>query len=118
MERYGAIVLQESARDVLRGEVKVALRQDPKTSSAKRSTKTALPEHIDIELWEALRDCRRELAEEQGVPPYIVFHDRTLQLICERRPRTVEEFGEISGVGARKCEKYAEAFLAVVDRTS
>ena len=116
MNRYGALVMQESCRAVLRGEASVDLRKDPKPSAAKRTTKTALPEHIDIGLFEALRECRRELAEEQGIPPYIVFHDRTLHHICERRPQTVQEFAAISGVGDRKCEKYAEAFLEVVRR--
>ena len=116
MARYGALVLQASARDVLRGEVNVALRADPKPSPTKRTTKTPLPEHIDVALWESLRDCRRRLAEDQGIPPYIVFHDRTLQLICAQRPRSVEEFAAISGVGEHKCAKYAQAFLAVVER--
>ncbi len=114
MARFGALVLQHSAREVLRGEVTVALRQDPKTRRGNQTTKTVLPEHIDIALWEALRDCRRRLAEDQGIPPYIVFHDRTLQEICSLRPKTIEEFAAISGVGERKCAKYAEAFLAVV----
>jgi ATP-dependent DNA helicase RecQ len=116
MARYGALCLQKSAAGVLKGEVEVQLRKDPKPSAAKRTTKTPLPEHLDVELWEALRDCRRLLAEEQGVPPYIVFQDRTLQEMCERRPATVSEFAALSGVGDRKCEKYAEAFLAVVNR--
>jgi ATP-dependent DNA helicase RecQ len=115
MERYGALRLQETARGVLRGEVSVAFRQDPKATTAKRTTKTPLPEHIDVELWEALRECRRKLAEEQGIPPYIIFHDKTLLLICEQRPKSVAEFAAISGVGDRKCEKYAEAFLDVVN---
>jgi len=116
MNRFGALTLQPPAREVLRGEVTVALRQDPKPRSRSRNTKTALPEHLDIQLWEALRDCRRELAEEQGIPPYIIFHDKTLQLICELRPRSIGEFAAISGVGERKCEKYATAFLEVVER--
>lgn len=114
MARFGALCLQESARGVLRGEVDVQLRQDPKSSSAKRTTKSAIPEHIDVGLWEALRECRRQLAEDQGIPPYIIFHDRTLQLICEQRPENIAEFAAISGVGDRKRDKYAEAFLAVV----
>jgi ATP-dependent DNA helicase RecQ len=116
MARYGAVCLQEPARGVLRGETSVALRQDPKPSAgAKRTTKTVLPDHIDVGLWEALRECRRELAEKQGIPPYIIFHDKTLMLICEQRPRSIEDFAAISGVGDRKCEKYAEAFLHVVN---
>jgi ATP-dependent DNA helicase RecQ len=73
---------------------------------------------VDVTLWEALRECRRTLAEAQGIPPYVIFHDKTLLLICDRRPRTVAEFAEISGVGDRKCEKYAEAFLDVVNRAA
>ena len=115
MARYGALVLQESAREVLRGEVTVHLRKDRKPSTAKRTTKTPLPDHLDVGLWEALRDCRRRLAEEQGIPPYIVFHDRTLQQICEQQPRSTAEFAALSGVGDRKCEKYADDFLAVVN---
>ncbi|MEM9315667.1 MAG: DNA helicase RecQ [Pseudomonadota bacterium] len=118
MERYGALRLQESARGVLRGEVSIALRLDPKTSKAKRTTKTPLPEHVDVALWEALRECRRRLAEEQGIPPYIIFHDKTLLLICDQRPKSVEEFAAISGVGARKCEKYAKDFLDVVSNAA
>ncbi len=114
MERFGALCLQEPARAVLRGEAEVLLRQDPKGSTARRTTKNVLPEHIDVGLWEALRECRRQLAEDQGIPPYIIFHDRTLQLICEQRPASVAEFAAISGVGDRKRDKYAEAFLAVV----
>ncbi len=117
MARFGALCLQESARGVLRGEVEVLLRQDPKASTARRTTKTALPEHIDVGLWEALRECRRQLAEDQGIPPYIIFHDRTLQLICEQRPKNVTEFAAISGVGDRKRDKYAEAFLRVVNNS-
>ncbi|EED36576.1 ATP-dependent DNA helicase RecQ [Luminiphilus syltensis NOR5-1B] len=113
--RYGALRLQETAVEVLRGEIEVQLRKDPKPSASKRTTKTPLPEHVDVELWEALRDCRRELAEAQGIPPYIIFHDKTLQQICEQRPRSVDEFAAISGVGDRKCAKYAQAFLAVVE---
>jgi ATP-dependent DNA helicase RecQ len=115
MAQYGALRLQESARGVLRGEVSVAFRQDPKAVTAKRTTKTPLPEHIDVALWESLRECRRKLAEDQGVPPYVIFHDKTLLLICEQRPGTVGEFAAISGVGDRKCEKYAQAFLSVVN---
>lgn len=118
MTRFGALVLQEASRGVLRGEVSIALRQDPKSRGGKRTTKKPLPEHIDVELWESLRECRRALAEEQGIPPYIIFHDKTLQLICEQRPKDVYEFAVISGVGDRKCEKYADAFLKVVNQGS
>jgi ATP-dependent DNA helicase RecQ len=114
MARYGALVLQPSARGVLRGEERVELRQDPKSTAVRRTTRTPLPGHLDAALWEALRERRRVLAEEQSVPPYVVFHDKTLQAICEQRPMSVEAFSAISGVGDRKCAKYAETFIQVV----
>jgi len=69
-------------------------------------------------LWELLCDCRRQFAEEQGVPPYIIFNDRTLQEMCFRQPQTLAEFADINGVGARKQEKYNAAFLDVIRRAA
>lgn len=120
-ERHGAFVLMESARGVLRGEVKVELRKDQEKSSAKgkgkrQSIKVPLPDDMDLELWEALRDCRKTLADEQGVPPYVVFGDKTLREICENLPRTLADFRKLYGVGERKAELYADAFLAVVNQ--
>ena len=66
------------------------------------------------ELFDALRARRRELAEEQGVPPYVIFHDASLVEMAERRPRTLDEFAAIPGVGAMKLERYGETFLAIV----
>ena len=118
-ERHGAFVLMESARGVLRGEVKVELRKDQEKSSAKgkrQSIKVPLPDDMDLELWEALRECRKTLADEQGVPPYVVFGDKTLREICENLPRTLSDFRKLYGVGERKAELYAAAFLAVVNQ--
>ena len=55
------------------------------------------------------------VAEEQGVPPYVVFHDSTLQEICEMLPRDMTRFSTLNGVGERKLEKYGPAFLKVVE---
>lgn len=66
-------------------------------------------------LWEALRQKRRELAEAQGVPPYVIFHDATLLEMVSAHPRDREQLAQISGVGARKLEAYGDAFLAVLD---
>ena len=81
---------------------------------------TALPAGVSANnsagaLWEALRSCRMELAREQGVPPYVIFHDRTLQALALEQPRDLDAFGAISGVGERKREKYGPAFLAVLE---
>ncbi|WP_404840896.1 HRDC domain-containing protein [Alkalilimnicola ehrlichii] len=65
-------------------------------------------------LWEALRSCRRRIAEEQGVPPYVIFHDTTLMAMVEARPRSLSEMSGISGVGARKLELYGGEFIAAI----
>ena len=114
LQSFGALKLQAKCRPLLRGECEIALRLDQKQKVAKRQTKTPLPEDINVGLWEALRDCRRELAEAQGVPPYVIFHDSTLVEMCSVVPRTLEGFSKLSGVGERKLMKYGEAFLAAI----
>ena len=114
LQGYGALKLQEKCRPLLRGECDIALRLDQKQKVAKRQTKTPLPDDINVALWEALRECRRELAEEQGVPPYVIFHDSTLVEMCSVVPKTLEDFSKLSGVGERKLMKYGEAFLAAI----
>ena len=117
LQGYGALKLQEKCRPLLRGECDIALRLDQKQKVAKRQTKTPLPDDINVGLWEALRDCRRELAEEQGVPPYVIFHDSTLLEMCSAVPKTLDDFSRLSGVGERKLMKYGEAFIAVIKNT-
>ena len=114
LEGYDALKLQEKCRPLLRGECTIALRQDQKQKVGKRQTKTPLPADIPVDLWEALRDCRRELAEAQGVPPYVIFHDSTLIEMCSSVPRTLDDFARLSGVGERKLLKYGEHFLAAI----
>ena len=117
LQGYGALKLQEKCRPLLRGECDIALRLDQKQKVAKRQTKTPLPDDINVALWEALRDCRRELAEEQGVPPYVIFHDSTLVEMCSVAPKTLDAFSKLSGVGERRLMKYGEAFIAVIKNT-
>ena len=66
-------------------------------------------------LWEALRETRRTLAEEQGVPPYVIFHDKTLQAMAEDMPTTLDAFSRLPGVGERKRDKYGETFLKIIN---
>lgn len=118
IDGYGGLTLDESCRQILRGEQSVYFRADVRDQHkpAAKLTKTPLPEHIDAGLWEALRECRRRLAESQGVPPYVIFHDRTLRAMAEDKPLTVEAFSALPGVGERKRDKYADAFIQVVRR--
>ncbi len=114
-ERFGALVLEEKCRPLIRGEETIELRRDVKVKTARQLTKTPLPEDIDVGLWEALRDKRRSLAEAQGVPLYVIFHDKTLQAMAGDMPRDLDAFAELPGVGARKLDKYGPAFLTVID---
>ena len=114
MERFGALRLEEKCRPLLRGEEDIMLRRETTAKPARQQTKTVLPTDIDIKLWEALRECRRELAEEQGVPPYVIFHDRSLKEMCSVLPRNPAQFGQVTGVGERKLNKYGQAFLQVI----
>jgi ATP-dependent DNA helicase RecQ len=122
MEAYGGLKLTTAARPVLKGEQEVWLRRDAeparrKTSKAERSAraKEAFAGANDDPLWQALKSKRLELAREQGVPPYVIFHDSTLLEILNQRPQTLVEMGRISGVGQAKLAKYGDAFLEVLE---
>lgn len=115
-ERYGALVLTEDSRSVLRGETPVSFREDPaRPKKARRQAPQpaeVAPE--DSNLWEALRACRREFADEQGVPAYVIFHDRTLRDMLHLRPGNASELLSVNGVGQAKLERYGERFLEVL----
>ena len=68
------------------------------------------------ELFEALRALRKQLADAQGFPPYIVMSDKVLQNLCEACPTTVEAFGMVSGIGDFKKQKYGKDFVEVIKR--
>ena len=70
------------------------------------------------ELWQALRECRKKLADENGVPPYVIFHDATLMAMIEQKPTTSAELLQVNGVGQRKLDKYGSDFLTVISRYS
>ncbi len=115
VDQFGALCLEERCRPLLRGDQTLSLRRDVKKRSTGKQTRTPLPADLDVGLWEALRECRRTFAEAQGVPPYVVFHDRTLKEMCALMPRSLEAMADISGIGERKLEKYGPDFLAVID---
>jgi ATP-dependent DNA helicase RecQ len=115
LERFGALCLEQKSRPLLRGEEVIEMRRDITQRASKQRTKTVLPTDIDVELWEALREQRRELADAQGVPPYVVFPDRSLQEMCVTLPRDMLQFAQIIGVGERKLAKYGPTFVALID---
>ena len=122
IEGYGGLKLTEAARPVLKGQQEVWLRRDAepakrKSSKAERGSRLreAFDGANDNPLWLALKAKRTELAREQGVPPYVIFHDSTLLEILNRKPQTLDEMAQISGVGQAKLAKYGDAFLQVVE---
>ena len=114
MEGHGGIKLTANAKPVLRGEHSLTLRKPSKAKATRRGSKAGSATLPHGELWEALRQHRRELAEAQGVPAYVIFHDATLAEMVEQKPQSLEALGEISGIGARKLADYGEEFLAVI----
>lgn len=112
---FGGLVLNDSCRAILRGEESIQLRRDIKVSAAAVARKQGVA--VDAEdqpLWNALRACRRRLAEESGVPPYVIFHDATLREMLDVRPLTREKLRGISGVGDTKLNRFGDAFLEVI----
>ncbi len=113
-ERHGALRMTEAARPVLRGEEQVTLRRDSVAAAEERSPVRALVADEDAGLLSLLKAKRRALAETQKVPAYVVFPDRTLIEMAERRPATLDAMARITGVGAKKLETYGGAFLEVI----
>ena len=90
-------------------------RTDPKEKKRLRvAGGTEFSDEATQALWDALRQTRRELAREQGVPPYVIFHDTTLRDMVERRPRTIDDLHEVYGVGAKKAADFGDLFLDAI----
>jgi ATP-dependent DNA helicase RecQ len=112
---HGGLMLGPNARPILRGEEEVRIVVPPKRErrrNARGSNAAANP--VGDALFDALRACRRELAQEAGVPPYVVFHDSTLREMAEQKPGSIRELGTISGIGQKKLDAYGDAFLAAI----
>ena len=114
LDGFGALQLEEKSRPLLRGEEQIELRRDTWKKTARQKSIAPIRDDIDPILWEALRAHRTKLAKEQGVPPYVIFHDRTLAELCVHLPLDLARFSEISGVGESKLEKYGSDFIRVI----
>ena len=109
----------EAVRATYRGERKVQVRELAPTRSGRPRKARATAAHVELTadgqfLFEDLRSWRREEASRQGLPPYVIFHDKTLQEIAAARPASLEALAGIGGVGASKLERYGEAVLRAV----
>jgi ATP-dependent DNA helicase RecQ len=116
-DAFGALKLTGSSRPVLKGDQSVEMRQlQPRKGrvSKTRSAAAAGLSAADAGLLEQLKAWRLEQAREQAVPAYVILHDRTLAEIAASRPQDIDALGMISGIGAKKLERYGNALLALV----
>jgi ATP-dependent DNA helicase RecQ len=119
VDGHGGLSLGDGCREVLRGERPVPLRRD---TTVKKSGKTekwrpeaAFEDPGQQALFQALREHRMALAKHQGIPPYVVFHDTTLREIALRKPRRLDDLGQLPGIGVAKLERYGAGILAIVE---
>ena len=104
----GKVVIVEAE-----GPLSVQVQDEPACEPASTQKLEAEPA-VDGDLFSRLVDLRRQLASEQGVPPYVVFNDHTLRQMAEQCPADLSAFSQIPGVGKMKLEKYSDAFLEVI----
>ena len=113
---YGSLLLAGQSAAVLKGQAEVAFRRDPTPAQTKTASKRVISDlgGEDGELFEALRARRAEVAKEQGVPAYVIFHDSSLREMAQTKPRSSHTLSQISGVGKTKLERYGESFLNII----
>jgi ATP-dependent DNA helicase RecQ len=109
-DAYGGLSFGPAAKAILKGEERLTIAVPPQRKRSRRQRYDGPPDPI----FDALREARRQLAAQAGVPPYVIFHDSTLREMVARKPRSLAELGEVQGVGAAKLERYGEAMLAVL----
>jgi ATP-dependent DNA helicase RecQ len=116
IDQYGGLKLTARAKPLLRGEETLMLREVAVVQKKSRATKSKVNlEVADAPLFEALRALRKTLADENSVPPFVIFHDRTLLEMVAEQPQTLSEMAEISGVGEQKLERFGEIFLSAIE---
>ncbi|MEH6472375.1 MAG: DNA helicase RecQ [Halopseudomonas sp.] len=118
-ESYGALRLSDRCRPLLKGEQSLELRRDVRDNRQRERKSLRVASHQRLNqqqqtLWEALRTVRKQLADEQDVPPFYIFHDATLMEMVEQQPTTLAALAHINGVGKTKLERYGDAFLEVL----
>jgi ATP-dependent DNA helicase RecQ len=109
-DAYGGLSFGPGARPILKGEQQLEIAVPP----PRRRDRRKRVDGPSDSLFEALRETRRKLDAEAGVPPYVVFHDSTLREIAALKPRSLDELSAVQGVGAAKLDRYGEAVLAAV----
>ena len=116
-QQFNALTLTTQSRQLLQGKIALNLRQELKQAPQKKN-KSEFKNGVskqDAELWHALSDCRKALADEYGIPSYRIFHDATLMEMMETKPQTMMQLLRINGVGEAKLKNYGQAFLEVIN---
>lgn len=114
---YGSLKLNELSWEVMRKQrsVEIAVTKREVKADHRESTEEGSLKRAEVEmLLEQLRSLRKRLADEQSVPPYVIFHDSTLKLMAQQQPTTLDQFKQISGVGDRKLAQYGEDFTTLI----
>ncbi|MBU0505861.1 MAG: DNA helicase RecQ [bacterium] len=124
-KEYGSLKLNGESKSVLQGKKVIRFRHDPKAKQQKiPKIKKTVSEQIDMTqphikaLWDALRELRHKIAQEQNVPAYVVFHDKTLAAMVAHKPKIKEDLCQIPGVGEKKLDLYGDLFLEVIREAS
>ena len=126
-QAFGGLRLTDAARPVLKGEATLSLRKQANRVGGKKQgrTRESAPAGgrpgattslapVDARLFETLRAWRADLAREQGVPAFVILHDKTLRELASRRPASLPELLDIPGIGQSKAERYGEALLRIL----
>ena len=117
-ESHGGLRLTDASRDVLTGRRRMMMRRDtaaPRERGERSGQRSGLPVASgDLALFNALRGLRAELAREQNVPAFVIFHDSTLRNIAEMRPTSMGELARVGGIGGTKLERYGEKLVEIV----
>jgi ATP-dependent DNA helicase RecQ len=114
-DQFGARRLVRASRPLLKGECRLIVRKEKKTAEKRRLKYNELEFNGDEQLlWNRLRDERARIAREQAIPPYMIFHDSTLQQMVAHKPRSRAEMAVLSGVGERKLVRYGNRFIKIV----
>jgi ATP-dependent DNA helicase RecQ len=111
---YAVLSLNEASWQVLRGERAVQVGESVKPARGRRAGKALVTGDGDDALFQALRTLRKRLADEAGMPPYIVFNDASLRDMAQRQPTTLEDFATIAGVGQAKLARYGKEFVELI----
>ena len=126
-QSFGGLRLTDAARPVLKGEATLSLRKQANRVRGRKQVRTreSAPAGgrpgattslapVDARLFETLRAWRADLAREQGVPAFVILHDKTLRELASRRPASLPELLDIPGIGQSKAERYGEALLRIL----